>query len=130
MNDIDKMTPEELRIAIAKAKGWTRTNVSENGMAIVFVDPDGATHDESETNWPADIVAAWTLVEEMADQGDVFIESWQDDEWFIANHPLPIKPRGLARDDGKATGKRDICLAICRAWLAWDAGKNRYDMGE
>jgi hypothetical protein len=117
------MTTDELEVAIAEAKGWTFNAACQywrnenNGMEC-----DGLT-------WATDICTAWMLVEEMADQGDLFIESWQDGEWFIANHPISARPRGLASCDGKTTGKRDICLAICRAWLAWNDGKNRYDMG-
>ena len=48
--------------------------------------------------------------------GDVFIEYWQDHEWFVCNRPLGHREGAVcASCDGKQTGKRpDIKLAVCR----------------
>lgn len=130
MDDIMRMEPDELRMVIAKDKGYTlepHRNCS-CGTQTWYLN-DVICLAQEVPHWSTDIADAWELVEEMADQGDLFIESWKDGEWFIANHPFSANPRGLASCDGKTTGKRDICLAICRAWLAWNDGKNRYDMG-
>jgi hypothetical protein len=69
-------------------------------------------------HYSTDIAAAWQVVEKLMEMGDVFIENWQDGEWFVACDPLMNKPRrNAASCDGKKTGKESAPLAICRAAL-------------
>lgn len=64
---------------------------------------------------------AWRVVEHIRCWGDLFIEWWQDGEWFISNLDLRTRHDGLSQDefvraqcDGKATGSPSAPLAICR----------------
>lgn len=62
-----------------------------------------------------DIATAWEVVEKLMEDSDVFIEYWNDSEWFVASHPLGYSSREpMAHCDGKKTGKPSIALAICR----------------
>jgi hypothetical protein len=114
MTDIDKMTPDELRIAIAKAKGWkteTFHTFSSSGR-VVGTAPDGKFFD-TVPNWPADIAAAWELVEEVgAKNWTVTIEN-------LADRPTEVLARiGIPFTLIWYTGFSDTApLALCRAWL-------------
>ena len=81
------------------------------------------------SNYSTDIKAAWTVVEWCMDYaaGDLFIEYWQDGEWFICNKDLWTRrdehylDRGFvvtARSDNVGMDADDIYpslpLAICR----------------
>lgn len=132
---VNQMTLEECYLEVAKIEGvdqrehlekcWHEgpTEDGEDGYDGFICPRCGrSTYFQLDTGciprWDCDLNKTWELVEKMADWGDLFIESWQDGEWFIANHPLVIKPRGLARCDGIQTGKRDIILAVLRAYIA------------
>ncbi len=106
-SEMMKLTKDELDIEIT------------NLLSLEFVEP-----------FSSEIDSSLRLINQMADSGDLFIESWSDGEWFIANHPIGYScARGLARDDGKKKGgEKDFPLAIARAWLMWYYGRNRYDM--
>jgi hypothetical protein len=71
--------------------------------------------------YSTDIDTAWQVVEKMQEDGDVFIEWWQDGEWFVSWKPLIIRNRDGSRVgakcDGQTTGKPSAPLAICRAAL-------------
>lgn len=106
--DYTTMTDEELRLNVAKRKGFDKLRTSRGrwwgeqqatGYARVYI-PD----------WPADIAAAWGLVEEMVDgHADPHIShGWNPNTWDCDT----ISPRihSLA-----PTAPRAICIA----WLMW-----------
>ena len=73
---------------------------------------------ETPPPYSTDIAAAWEVVEKLMDEGDVFLEWWQDGEWFVADKPMGVREDAItARCDGKTTGKPSAPLAICRAAL-------------
>jgi hypothetical protein len=69
-------------------------------------------------NYSTNISDAWEVVEKMMEDGDVFLEYWSDNEWFVANKSLGVRDDAIvARCDGKKSGKSSVSLAICRAAL-------------
>lgn len=102
--EITQLPPEELRLAIAKAKGWTilpmRIAPCWTGSSYIEL-PD----------WPADIAAAWGLVEEMTSREHVTLDS-QGPTWTI---DVDDYSRTIQVDAATAP------LAICQAYLVWKA---------
>ena len=65
--------------------------------------------------YSSDISAALPVLEKMMIRGDVFIEWWQDGEWFVCDQPVGYRDDAIkANCDGKETGKPSLPLAICR----------------
>ena len=120
---------DELRLKIAKAKGWTLWRNNEalflfmrdknNPASKKYcdqVDYDEAVVDDfilrhsNVPNWPRDIAAAWELV------------------WEMNNAELPVEVRSFVDRTATCTVNEDwgnrsigetVPEAICRAWLAW-----------
>jgi hypothetical protein len=132
--EIMKLTPEELRLEIAQAKGWGEVRKNDSGEwrqapgygdladyqpDYLGVPPDsgwGGGHSEGLPNWPADIAAAWELVEEMIENGEApgeFIMSWYEEKKWYCQSP----DRHLQNYTYADTAP----LAICRAYLLWKA---------
>lgn len=129
------MTDDELRLEIAKAKGWnfpheeiytqfvTREmamdacDMSMEGMPIpdsVWVQGDG-----DPPNWPADISAAWELVEEVI-TADYRAGIWQLKEGYNCSILKPIYLDGDEFVRCVTESQADTApRAICEAWLAW-----------
>lgn len=118
-----EMTPADLRLAIARAKGWKEVGP---GGACLVVPPEGdprrnwaAEWDENGfpdwmENWPADITAAWELVDDArAAKMNVHIEA-EAEECFCLFYPPELDESKEAQGIGETAP-----LAICRAWLAW-----------
>ena len=128
------MTNEELRLAIAKAKG-IQFHVSDGGEWIqggyrmhreytdkgdligkFYYEDDGQPYYDLCPNWPTSIADAWELVEEMARGVDVVVSvsvhngkssaSFGKGNWFRLSSNHDTAPR-----------------AICESYLAWKAAK-------
>ncbi len=124
---IDEMSAEELRLAIARAKGWfvmewinyndafSLINPAQTRGSNIYPSREAAWSSMDEChvpNWSTSIAAAWELIDQIPP------------EWFVS----------VDRD-----GKRWLCMigsnksseeyysgegttapvAICKAWLAW-----------
>lgn len=59
------------------------------------------------------ISAAWEVVENMKEDGDVFIEWWQDDLWTVSNKPIGVRDNGVILEAD--TAPLAICLAALKA---------------
>lgn len=113
------MTDDELRLAIAKAKGWSDTKVL--GDCFVVYSPEGYVK-PNYPDWPTDIGAAWELVEEMR-AGGVTVEITadpNDDNNQERKYGIVLRREvytlGWAGFMGWAT---TAARAICEAWLVW-----------
>jgi hypothetical protein len=129
--EIEKMTADELRLAIAKAKGWQiyhyDKDIAENCYYLLVdndfdaVIPFNYHKTEAECwekdcpTWPTSIPDAWELVEEM---GHLC--------WTVTIENLPSKPQEVVCRvfkpyiAGRINAYADtVPLAICRAWLIW-----------
>ena len=109
------MTDKELRLEVAKRKGWSIHYAEEcnyDAGTIYYTSPSGDIFSTKFgytplENWPTDIASAWGLVEEM--KVDVVGIAWDTDHWAV---DLWIS-RWLRCTNA-------ICSrAICEAWLAW-----------
>lgn len=103
-DEIMAMTPGQLRLAIAEAKGipllWRGSF------------PHNAVTQERIPNWPNDISAAWGLVEEMPFISLIAIPHSEHPREFVcyADH---------YDQDALPVYGDTAPLAICRAWLMW-----------
>lgn len=115
MKEIDELSIEELRLEIAKAKGWTPPgNLPWRwrlGKKLVDSTPDW---------WPLDIADAWELVEEMGSE-----------DWSMTIEKLPNRPQEIiCRVFQPMVSGHSILafadtapLAISRLWLKWQRAK-------
>lgn len=96
------MTLDELRLAVAKAKGW-----KDYGFGW-WLEPGAPFQTHGLPDWPRDISAAWELVEEMHDRlvqvrlSNKGVSMW----WCYAD--IEITAQGSTAPE-----------AICRAYLKW-----------
>lgn len=109
---------EELRLQIAKAKGWKsefgKMDKASSKDHEFFIKPDG-TLSMYPPDWPRDIAAAWELVGDLT-QVQVRIE------WELDENGTPCW-RCLTCNEAKNywtiyTGTT-APEAICHAWLEW-----------
>jgi hypothetical protein len=145
-DEIENMTAQELRTAIANAKGWSIYHYDKAPAASCYYllwDAEGDAinpnyrENERKTeaecwekdcpNWPADIAAAWELVEEIA-ASDYFCR--------VTTPAGPGQPY-LVKIDRKGWGDNNppppggwwqadtALLVICRAYLAWKSSNVR-----
>jgi len=110
-----EMTPDELREEIARRHGWERLpfpayphwqRPTKNGVETTLDIPD----------YPNDIAAAWSLLEEMAKSNAILKLTIYRGKQFIVD----IQDRHyvtLTWMEGETAP-----LAICRAWLMWKEG--------
>lgn len=114
-DEIMAMDAAQLRLAIARAKGWERFLSLDGHM--LGRSPDGTWFD-SVPDWPNDISAAWELVEEMGKSCKVHVSYYAfDTKWYCSTIRVDEIDDVLiffAKDDTAP-------LAICRAWLLWKA---------
>lgn len=74
-------------------------------------------------HYSTDIVAAMPVLEWLMQQGDVFIEWWQDGEWYVCNRDLNTRHKHPEFGWEAMSDKVDenempsLPLAICRAAL-------------
>jgi hypothetical protein len=102
------MTNEELRLAIAKAKGW----VCLAGVWLGPLEPDGTRVAlYNVPDWPASIADAWELWDEMKEYVTIWFDSVQL-VWVVYNE-----------SNAKYIDDITVLRAICEAWLAWKVAK-------
>lgn len=83
-----------------------------------YLIPPGSYKAQVVPPFSTDLAAAWKVVKKLMEYGDVFIEFWSDDEWFVANKPVGVREdAACASCDGRKTGESSVPLAICRAAL-------------
>lgn len=118
MTNPDTMTNEELRVAVAEARGWVfvQSEPDEGGsFAGWWKHPNGAGCGYTDSvlpNFPADHNAAMTLCDALAKEGwSVKMERWDtDNEWSCA---FFHKDHDTIYGDAPT-----LAIAICRAYLA------------
>ncbi|CAK0753303.1 hypothetical protein CCP3SC15_1930008 [Gammaproteobacteria bacterium] len=124
-DEIMAMTPEELRIEIAKVKGWTNfvtgyfsswtpyngEPLEAHHLETWATMPDGEVRTRQIPNWPIEIAAAWELEDTLPDDNARYeytrlltwvinrIEPYVTDQRFMLIHATP--------------------LLRARAWLMW-----------
>lgn len=111
-DEIAQLDAAGLRLEVARVKGWKRTDLFPGAWQSTF---NGfVIADEELTDWPADIRAAWELVEEMVSAGwDVTIDPGQRITVVSIS----------ARCGCNYTGMGDTApLVICRAYLMYKQG--------
>ena len=106
--EIDALTPAELRVAVATTLGWQFIAPGDSVQNWIAHDPDG--HSANVPNWPADIAAAWQLVESSP-------KEW---EWNITwgrrwNYPVRVRIYKGEYFQDQVDSKVEV--AICRAFL-------------
>lgn len=107
------MTNDELRLAIAKAKGWKYLPLT---IAPFWT---GEGYVEA-SDWPEDIGAAWELVEEMrADKAITYVYLHGCDNGRV----MPGKEYYVELSSGQCAYADTAPRAICMAWLKWQEGK-------
>ena len=118
---MDTMTDDEIRLKIAKAKGWVKTDSVFTAGAVTIA-AVGWYKSDAETNtietmsvlpdWPRDIAAAWGLVEEMP---HVRVVKWSI-YWSCSVCPKDtfLDIPGYFYEQGDTAPR-----AICLAWIAW-----------
>lgn len=125
MKKIEEMSADELRREIAEAKGIDVYYDFGKWMSYKF--PKNINKWPYPTNevpnWPADIAAAWELVEEMSSAG-YFVEvktPWMPDK--NNDYLVTVDKQGWADHNPPPPGGNFYAptapLAICRAYLAW-----------
>ena len=109
------MTNEELRLAIAKAKGYRTFMLDENHPAVIFgankVGDERFYTNEMPPDWPASIADAWELWDEMKEHVVIWFDGVQL-VWVVYNEP-----------NDKYIDDITVLRAICKAWLSWKAAK-------
>jgi len=98
---------------------WGTGEIHKNKVRLLtdtMYGPDGQPHPTKHIPlYSTDISEAMPVLEKMMLRGDVFIEWWQDGEWFICDQPVGYRDDAIkANCDGKETGKPSLPLAICR----------------
>jgi len=107
----------ELDAKMAEVMGWLKvpdgTSPKDSPPKYRYL-----TSDRGRIKLPefsTDISAALLVLEKMMIRGDVFIEWWQDGEWFVCDQPVGYRVGAISANcDGKETGKPSLPLAICR----------------
>jgi len=136
--EVEMMTPKELRIEIAKLKGWhfEKINSSPNRFWCYNYSVGSISNTEEKVldlemkktgrvfDWPSNITDAWDLIDEIRMSGDEITIS-SDSYNNIDNFTVIIF---RLRNDGHGTGwwKRvsivnadTVSLAISRVYLMW-----------
>ena len=102
----------ELDAKIAKFMGWTY--IPDSKKRLCWKTPEGWLRYKPPA-FSTNMTMAMPVLEKMMIRGDVFIEWWQDDEWFVCDQPVGYRDDAIKTNcDGKETGKPSLPLAICR----------------
>ena len=117
----------ELDALVATEMGWTAVYAehayqqweygdpgmweAETGRGVGI--PPGGIYKRPFPRYSTSIAAAWEVVEKMCEDGDVFIENWQDGEWTVSTKPLGFRDNGVVVS--ALTAPHAICLAALRA---------------
>lgn len=109
-DEIMQMTPERLRIEIARRKGLLRP--TEDGDWLIITHGYGTTAD-----WPTSIADVWELVEDVNTHG------------YTVNIQVDYAGATAYFTERGAISREPVCfveygntvpLAVCRIWLLWD----------
>ena len=123
-SQIENLTPEELRVEVAKAKGWTKISLSTHNNSTWGLPPGKSSPWQGNIipGWPTDIFTAWQLVEEMR------IADWNPSiYWDDVDDKGPGNWACCIEHFGK-TEEEYICfvsigktapIAICKCYLLW-----------
>lgn len=107
----------EMDRAVAETMGWKDIKVKHipghgcDGMDALEGTLDGWSRREIIPWYSTDLKDAWYVVERLKDDGDFFLEWWQDGEWTVSNKPLGV------RDCGFTVVAPTVQQAVCRALL-------------
>ena len=119
---MSELTNKELRILIAKAKGWEfvrgSTYYGHKTFLVVRRSDDTIEIISDCPDWPTDIAAAWELVEEMRPYFfRIDVMCWDHTgNWAVLCNPRHGHDEHVIPTLGDAdTAPRAICLA----WLQW-----------
>lgn len=146
------MDNDELRIAIAKARGWkVVADAGNNERPFYILHPDvnitvttghptaaGAWNEAFSSDsiplWDTDIAAAWKLMNEIVKSGDGFVTLYAG---VYPDNPLKTQwtlDFGMRQHyirkhkTGQIIGEGETApIAICRAWLQWKRGGQMND---
>jgi hypothetical protein len=131
MTEINDMTPEQIRLEIAKIKGW---KIEDKGTFQIVTDPSG---DKNLTqhglefftpDWPGSIAAAWGLVEEMTDKENkdyctftmMRCDGWSSGQLW--GYEVTFGKPFMHRTKDVSCWASTAPLAICKAYLQWQRG--------
>lgn len=128
--EIDEMTAEELRLEIAKARGWSIKQINDHperwfschfSMGSVGAKPIDALDKEADkvhecVKWPYGISAAWELVEE--------VQAEPYEQWVKIERTPAISQRWIVAIGNVVKAAPTAALGICRAYLEWKRGFN------
>ena len=119
--DYSKLTDDELRLEIAKAKGIEVVHHFNNQehYYVNGMNGTGGVYYSILPKWPTDIAAAWELIEEIKNEYEVYISLGSD--WVHVNviqdnvnedidHEITTIAEGISPSASRA---------ICLAYLQW-----------
>lgn len=121
-DEILNLTPEQLRVEIARRKGYT-VGVGRMDRASIYSTkwyqaPNGIRTTVI-PDWPNDIAAAWELLEEAS---DYLISSTSS---LDIGRVYSVRIFGRRVDSHISTTNTDtLPVKICRAWLMWRKGED------
>ena len=119
------MTNDEIRIKIAKLKGWRVYDPKDYNGQLFGTSPEGVFY-SALPDWPGEMSPAWSLVEEArkAEVGVMIHNS-------LTILPVPdiwsytcafYDPIGGPHHKTYSAEAETAAMAICLAWLAWKEG--------
>lgn len=114
-DEIMAMSPDELRVAVAKAKGWRVYIINKGDFESLEYSTEEMPYVARHCpDWPASIADAWELVEEIRQSGAwVYVDT--DNTYTCA-----VQIVGVDNEITEYFSTADIApLAISRAWLMW-----------
>jgi hypothetical protein len=123
-DEIMSLTPEQIRVEVAKVLGFVKLDYPDDDAWGIRVDDPKypgcqCFQQKPLPDWPADIAAAWELV----DNNDIdftihhFVYSDGPITWVASIHP-GRGAKSIYAEEPTAP------MAICRAWLLWQNGGN------
>ncbi len=119
-NTVLAMSDTELRIEVAKAKGWKNVKYLPVSETIMGIPPDGEMIPDYVPNYPHDISAAWELVEEIKDNFEDFqlyhhFEDQPGDGWYCS----------FGQNNKYLVIADTAPKAITRAYLIWNEERGK-----
>lgn len=122
--EVKELSNEELRLAIAQAKGWKSLAVDPLDMTG-FAPDNPFPHEKGfqvVPNWPESVADAFSLVDEMAHRGywlKLHSPFAPDDKWFGGFIPHGVTGWNGHPDFGTEAGESSAERVICVGYLAY-----------